>query len=116
VGIQGSLRRCATLLCPKRPKDESILATLLAYDLAHLLISDKGLDARIAEGGRNLSTLDTLRLDLVRAELAEVDLLVMDSVRWRSLSEETAILDVFLKRASATTIISCPKPDAVNAA
>ena len=104
IGLQGSLRRSASMLCRKRPKDSQIIATLDAYGLGHLVRRGAGLDTRIAEGGRNLSSDETLRLDLVRAELGRVDLLVIASVRWNAMSSADTLLDAFSARCAATVV------------
>lgn len=106
IGIQGSLRRSATLLSAKRPSDEAVTEALFAYDLRHLASGEQGLDRRIAEAGLNLSTIDSLRLDLARAELGNVELLVIDSVRWQAIPEKWDLLDVFKSRCSATIVIA----------
>ena len=106
VGIQGSLRRSATLLSAKRPSDVVVTEALEAYGLEHLVTDNPGLDRRIAEGGRNLSTADTLRLDLVRAELGKVELLIVDSVRWQADVEKWHLIEVFKSRCNATILIS----------
>ena len=113
VGLQGSLRRTATLLSGKRPDDETIAGTLAAYGLGHLLELEKGLGTRIAEAGRNLTADETLRLDLARAELGKVDLLVLDSARWRAMSDGQSLLEQFRNRSDAT-IIGTSVPNATE--
>lgn len=109
VNIQGSLRRSATLMCRQRPANERIVETLRAYELHHLLEQNDGLDERIAEAGRNLSAIDTLRLDLARAELGEVELLVIDSVRWQAVQDNRRLLALFTERCEATILINRPE-------
>ena len=106
MGIQGSLRRSATLLSAKRPSDRVVTEALEAYGLKHLVIDGKGLDRRIAEGGRNLSISDTLRLDLVRAELGKVELLIVDSVRWQADADKWHLIELFRSRCNSTILIS----------
>ena len=110
VGLQGSLRRAATLLSSRRPADDAIIDSLTTYGLGHLLSPPKGLDSRIAEGGRDLSAEDTLRLDLARAELGQVDLLVIDSTRFRAISDGAELLNAFTERNDVTLIVTDPSP------
>ncbi len=111
IGLQGSLRRTATLLSRKRPDDEVITQALTAYGLGQLAHSGKGLDTRIAESGRNLSAEETLRLDLARAELGGANLLVVASVRWYAMSDRHNLLELFRKRCDATVIVASPRTD-----
>ena len=110
TGLQGSLRRTATLLSRKRPEDAAIAEALAAYGLAQLMDGPKGLETRIAEAGRNLSPEETLRLDLVRAELGQVDLLIIDSTRFRAMSNGTKLLKLFTNRNEVTLIVVGPEP------
>ena len=105
IGLQGSLRRVATLLSRKRPDDRRIQEALAAYGLDHLLKNDRGLDTRIAEAGRSLTTDETLRLDLARAELGKVRLLILDSVRLRASPHRKALVGLFSKRCDATILV-----------
>jgi ABC-type multidrug transport system fused ATPase/permease subunit len=105
VGLRGSLRRSATLLNRKRPSDKRIAEALRAYGLGHLLETAAGLDLRIAESGRTLSREETLRLDLVRADLATVGLVVIDSIRWRAAREAGRLLETFRSRCHATVVV-----------
>jgi ABC-type multidrug transport system fused ATPase/permease subunit len=105
IGLQGSLRRVATLLNRKRPDDRCIQEVLAAYGLDPLLKRDRGLDTRIAEAGRTLTTDETLRLDLARAELGKVRLLILDSVRLRASPHRKALVELFSTRCDATILV-----------
>jgi ABC-type transport system involved in cytochrome bd biosynthesis fused ATPase/permease subunit len=105
IGLQGSLRRVATLLSRKRPDDRRIQEVLAAYGLDHLLKHERGLDTRVAEAGRTLTTDETLRLDLARAELGKVRLLILDSVRLRASPHRRALVEMFSKRCDATILV-----------
>jgi hypothetical protein len=105
IGLQGSLRRVATLLSRKRPDDSRIQEALAAYGLDHLLKRDRGLDTRIAEAARTLTTEETLRLDLARAELGKARLLILDSVRLRASPHRKALVGLFSKRCDATILV-----------
>lgn len=105
IGLQGSLRRVATLMSHKRPDDRRIQDVLAAYGLGHLLNKDRGLDTRIAEAGRTLTSDETLRLDLARAELGQVRLVIIDSVRLRASPHCKALIEVFARRCDASILV-----------
>ena len=105
IGLQGSLRRVATLLSHKRPDDRRIQEVLADYGLDHLLRRDRGLDTRIDEAARTLTSDETLRLDLARAELGKVRLLILDSVRLRASSNRKDLIEMFSNRCNATILV-----------
>ena len=111
IGLQGSLRRTATLLCRGRPSDEEIAAVLRAYGLGHLLERKKGLGTRIAEAGRNLTAEETVRLDLVRAELGQAGLVLIDSVRLNAMPNGHDLLEFLKYRTGATVIVAYSAPN-----
>jgi ATP-binding cassette subfamily B protein/ATP-binding cassette subfamily C protein CydC len=69
--LKGSLRRSLTLGISPRPADSDIEQTALDYGLGAVLERLRGLDGKVAEAGRNLSSGEALRLHLVRAALAK---------------------------------------------
>ena len=105
IGLQGSLRRVATLLSHRRPDDRRIQEVLSDYGLEHLLRYGRGLDNRIDDGGRALTSDETLRLDLARAELGKGRLLILDSVRLRASSLRKALVKMFSKRCNAIILV-----------
>lgn len=105
VGLEGSLRRSATLLNRKRPSDRKVRQTLEVYGLGRLLETEQDLDFRVAENGRNLTVDETVRLDFARAELGKVGLLVIDSVRWRASAEGPDLMKLFRSRCEATVLV-----------
>lgn len=112
VGLQGSLRRSATLISARRPDDARIIAVLTAFGLDDLLGQPRGLDQRIAENGRGLTPAQSLRLDLARAVLGEVDVIVVASLRWTAEPAQESLLQTF-RGFSTATIILADAPDIV---
>jgi ABC-type multidrug transport system fused ATPase/permease subunit len=105
LGLQGSLRRVVTLMNRRRPDDARIREVVAAYGLNHLLQSDRGLDTRMDEGGRTMTSDETLRLDFARAELGRARLLIVDSVRFRASRQRTRLLELFAGRCDATVFL-----------
>lgn len=106
IGLQGSLRRSATLMCRKRPSDRKVTRILKVFGLEALLSAPKGLDQRVSENGHGLSPEQTLRLDLVRAILDQAEIIVIHSVRWSSSRGRTELLEMLQQNSSATVIIT----------
>ena len=76
--LQGSLRRALTLGVEPRPKDAVIAAKARDLGLGPLLERMGGLDARVSEAGRNISSGEAQRIHLVRASLGRPRLLLLD--------------------------------------
>jgi ABC-type multidrug transport system fused ATPase/permease subunit len=104
VGLQGSLRRSATLMSQKRPDDARIKQVLKAFGLGELLSNPRGLDQRLAENGKGLTPAQTLRLELARAVIGDVPLIVIASLRWQSEADRAGLIEK-LRRLSGATII-----------
>ncbi len=104
VALQGTLRRSATLLNRKRPKDEKIRAELDAFGLGPLCDRLGGLRGKVGEAGRNVTAAETLRLDLVRAVLGRAELVVIDSVRLRSDPDASELLQLLRSRLDTTLV------------
>ncbi|WP_390911309.1 ABC transporter transmembrane domain-containing protein [Pseudosulfitobacter sp. SM2401] len=107
VGLQGSLRRSATLMNRKRPTDARITAVLTGFGLEDLLASG-GLDQRLSENGKGLSAAQTLRLDLARAVLGKADVIVIASLRWSAEPEAHALQEALQEYSSATLVLAEP--------
>lgn len=105
VGLQGSLRRSATMMNRKRPGDTGITTVLKAFGLEDLVASG-GLDQRLSENGKGLSAAQTLRLDLVRAVLGKADVIVIASLRWSAEPDTDALQKTLLENASATLLLA----------
>lgn len=110
IGLQGSLRRTVSLSARKRPNDDRISNVLIAFGLTDLVTAPNGLDQRIAENGKGLSSGDTLRLDLARAVLGQPDLVVIASIRWDAEQERVTLLDTLRRMTPATIVLG----EAVN--
>lgn len=104
IGLQGSLRRTLTLSCVRRPKDNRIKEVLRAFGLGELERRLGGLDGRIAEGGRNLSAAETLRIDLARAVLGKAGLVVIHSLRFANDPDASALKSLVDEHLAATFI------------
>ena len=108
VGLQGSLRRSACLMCAKRPADEKVCDVLRAFGLAEFLSDPSGLDQRIAENARGLTADETLRLDLARTVLGKADIIVIDSIRWPLFGASGGLQETLHKLTPATIVIVEP--------
>ena len=77
--LKGSLRKALTLDVTPRPKDDVIKEVVEQYGLQ--AISDRlgGLDGKVAEGAKNLSKGERLRILFARAKLKKPRLLLIDS-------------------------------------
>lgn len=109
IGLQGSLRRSATLSARKRPKDRKIAEVLSDFGLGDLLAASHGLDQRIAENGKDLTPSHSLRLDLARAVLGRADVIVISSLRWSADPDNERLLAI-LRRLSRATVILAEAP------
>lgn len=76
--LKGSLRKAFTLGVLPRPSDEVIVSTAETYDLGGLIGRLGGLDGKVSEAGRNLSTGEMRRILLVRTKLKQPRLLLLD--------------------------------------
>ncbi|WP_170431417.1 ABC transporter ATP-binding protein [Ruegeria arenilitoris] len=107
VGLQGSLRRSATLSCRRRPSDRKIATVMRIFGLSDLLAAPRGLDQCLAENGKGLLPLQTLQLDLVRAVLGKADIVVIASIRWTScLHHRVELLESLQEFSSATIVLA----------
>ena len=103
--LQGSLRRALTLGIDPRPDDETIEAAVGRYGLGEVMQRLGGLDGRLSEGGRNLSSGEARRVHLVRAALAGTGLLLLDEPDDALDVEGRACVERLIREASATTLI-----------
>jgi len=103
--LQGSLRRALTLGIDPRPDDEAIKAAVRRYGLGDAMQRLGGLDGRLAEGGRNLSSGEVRRVHLVRAALAGPGVLLLDEPDDALDVEGRACVERLVKETSATTLI-----------
>ena len=106
IGLQGSLRRSATLGARKRPSDQRIDEVLRAFGLGGILAHSLGLDQRIAENGKGWTGTETLRLDLARAVLASAEVIVIASLRWDAEQDREALMTELHRLSPATKILA----------
>ncbi|WP_372574282.1 ABC transporter transmembrane domain-containing protein [Ruegeria jejuensis] len=105
VGLQGSLRRSATLSTRKRPKNARVAEVLSAFGLADLLRAPDGLNQRLSENGKGLTPAQSLRLDMARSVLGHADVIVISSLRWSVDPDRKVLLDTLRRLTPATVIL-----------
>lgn len=109
--LGGSLRRALTLGGHQRPDDDKITSVAIAFGLQGLLQRLGGLDARLAEGGANLSDTELRRLLLARAALSGADLVLIDELD-RLLDDTTRVAwQDWLCSTEATVVYASDDPD-----
>jgi ABC-type multidrug transport system fused ATPase/permease subunit len=106
LGLQGSLRRSATLMSRKRPSDERTTEVLGVLGLATLLMTPARLDQRVPENGRGLTAGQSLRLDLARAVLGQCDVIVIASWRWSVEQDQDRLIETLSQMTPATIIVA----------
>ena len=104
--LQGSLRRALTLGLKRRPDDTEVDAVGRSFGLGRLFDAAEGLDLRIAEGGRNLSSGEVRRVQLVRAALSEPRLLLLDEPESGLDAAGRAALWRLVKQTTATVLVA----------
>ena len=102
--LQGSLRRTLTLGVVPRPKDAVITAMARDLGLGSLLDRLGGLDARISEAGRNISSGEAQRVHLVRASLGRPRLLLLDETDGGLDGTGREALRRLVRSSAATTL------------
>ncbi len=105
-GLQGSLRRAATLMSRKRPSDTRITKVLRRLGLAPLLVAPRGLDQRVPENGKGLTAGQSLRLDFARAVLGKCDVIVIASLRWSAEPAKSNLMERLRQLTPATVIVA----------
>ncbi len=109
--LAGSLRLALTLGIARRPADEDIRAVALEYGLGACLERLKGLDGRIAEGGRNLSAGERVRLLMARAALLKPRLLLIDGIDAYLDDQAPVLLARLFGQTGATVLLVSHRPD-----
>ena len=102
--LRGSLRRAFTMGVENRPGDAEITAVAKSLGLAPLLERLGGLDGRVAEAGRNLSSGELCRLHLVRAALCNADILLLDEPEEALDPDGRVLIERLISEARTTTI------------
>ncbi len=104
--LQGSLRRALSLGVSPRPDDAALTAAAEAFGLTPLLVRLGGLDGRIGEAGRTLSSSERWRVHLARAWLSAPDLLIIDDINACTDSDVAVACQKFLLETDATTMMT----------
>ncbi len=78
--LKGSLRRALTMGLSERPEDAAIMAAATDFGLDTLVRDRGGLDAKLAEDGRDLSDGQKVRVALTRMALARPGLILVDVI------------------------------------
>lgn len=102
--LAGSLRRALTMGLSPRPGDSEILIAARRFGLGELLERLSGLDGRLREGGRNLSSGEKKRLQIVRTALAEPPLMLLDEPDEALDQNGRLQLQQLLRHSRATTL------------
>lgn len=108
--LAGSLRRALTLGISPRPGDESLRAIAQRFGLGATLTSLGGLDGRVAEEGRNLSSGERGRLLLARAALAMPRLLLVDAADTSLDRKGRDALRALVREVDATVLLVTQDP------
>ncbi|MGM0583547.1 MAG: ATP-binding cassette domain-containing protein [Pseudomonadota bacterium] len=108
--LAGSLRRALTLGAVRRPQDDEVLARAREFGLEGVLARLGGLDGRVAEAGRNLSSGESRRLLLARAALVRPRLLLLDEPDDTLDSEARGLIAGLLDGVDATVILVTHDP------
>ena len=106
--LKGSLRRALTLGVAKRPPDDIILRMAAEFGLKDLIKAKGGLDAKVAEGGRDLSDGQRLRVALVRSAITRTDLIMLDSIAEHLDPACRSALRTYIERSGATVLAVDP--------
>ncbi|MGI9426528.1 MAG: ATP-binding cassette domain-containing protein [Hyphomicrobiaceae bacterium] len=104
--VHGSLRRNLTLGGRRRPPDETLVDCLQHFGLAALLDRIGGLDGRVHEHGRTLSSGEVLRIELARTVVTEPDLIVIDSAQFSADSSSENLIARLRSKCRATLVFS----------
>jgi len=108
--LQGSLRRSLTLGIKPRPDDDTIEKVARSFGLDRVIERLGGLNGRVSECGRNLSSGEVRRVHLVRASLANPRLLLLDEPDDALDGQGRDYLDRLFKNTTATTLVVTHDP------
>lgn len=104
--LKGTLRKALTMGLDRRPDDEHIMQVARRSGLNVLLQAVEDLDGAIAEGGRDLSSGQRVKIALVRAMLSEPGLILIDSSAAQLDASGRQALTDWLQTLEATVIAS----------
>ncbi len=103
--LAGSLRRALTMGLAKVRGDDAIRAEAEAFGLKPVIARLRGLDGRVGEAGRTLSSGEARRVLLTRAALSAPRLLLLDEPDDALDAEGVALVDRLVRNSGATTLI-----------
>ena len=104
--LKGTLRKALTLGLDRRPDDEHILEIARKASLDAILQGVHDLDDNVAEGGRNLSSGQRVKIALVRAMLSRPGLILIESSAAQLDAAGSRALTTWLENQDATVIAS----------
>jgi len=108
--LAGSLRRALSMGVPRRRSDAEIIAHAEAFGLGDVLQRLRGLDGRVAEGGRNLSSGEAIRVLITRAALAAPRLLLLDEPDDTLDESGQDLVMRLIRETGATTLVVTHDP------
>ena len=103
--LAGSLRRALTMGAASRPDDAAIVAKAEAFGLKDLIERIGGLDGRVAEAGRSLSSGEARRVLLTRAALSGSTLMLLDEPDDALDVDGIALVRRLVRETEATTLL-----------
>lgn len=108
--LAGSLRRALTMGAARRTDDAAILEQAEAFGLKDVIERLGGLDGRVAEAGRNLSSGEVRRVLLTRAALSESRLVLLDEPDDSLDVDGPALVEQLTRQCDATTLVITHNP------
>lgn len=109
--LAGSLRRALTMGMTGRLRDRDIVAMAARFGLEAAIERLGGLEGRISEGGRNLSSGECRRILLARMALSNAPLLLLDEPDETLDADGIDQLSQWLGAVEATVIVATHDPD-----
>ena len=103
--LAGSLRRALTMGLSKVRGDEAIRAAAEVFGLKPVIARLGGLDGRVGEAGRTLSSGEVRRVLLTRAALAAPKLMLLDEPDDALDAEGVMLVDRLVRGSDATTLV-----------
>jgi ATP-binding cassette subfamily B protein/ATP-binding cassette subfamily C protein CydC len=104
--LKGTLRKALTLGLDRRPDDTHIIRVARSAGLDAMLQGVEDLDGNIAEGGRDLSSGQRVKIALVRAMLSQPGLILIDSSAAQLDATGRQTLTDWLQTCDATVVAS----------
>ncbi len=104
--LKGSLRRALTLGLQRRPNDRQTIKVAKRIGLGPVLERLGGLDGKITEGGRNLSSGERSRCLAARAMLSNTPLVLLDGLFEMLAVDDQAVIVDWALASNATIFIT----------